>query len=82
MRDSMEYEVVYSAALERQGRGITLSGHRGASTLTAWSSVATWDHGESFALFKQLRKYDPSVRQPVRFGAINRWHRNRSKRAA
>lgn len=30
------YEVVYSAALERQGKGLTLSGHCGPSTLKAF----------------------------------------------
>lgn len=64
----MDYEVVYSAALERQGLGMTLSGARGPSTLVAFATVDSFTYGDIKALELKARK--------IKFR--NPWHVNRS----
>ncbi len=75
-----EYEVVYSAALERQGLCNPLSGFEGQSTLLGFDALDTLAHGDARALANSLRNYDPQYYgRNKRFAA---WHAIRSKQAA
>ena len=68
----MDYEVVYSAALERQGLGMVLSGARGNSTLLAFAAEDSLHHSEVTALYKKAQRTRLPIRRP------QRWHVNRS----
>lgn len=70
------YEVVYSAALERQGLCMSLSQVAGPSSLVAFDALDTLAHGDARELTRALRNYDPQF-----WGANKRRHGFRSKRS-
>jgi hypothetical protein len=75
------YEVVYSAALERQGLGMSISGFQGQSTLIGFDAIEGWRAGEAREIAHSLRNYDPQlIGNNKRYRSP--WHRNRSKQAA
>lgn len=80
-----DYEVVYSAALERQGLGLSLSTYRGNSTLTAFAAEDSLHFGDINDAYKRAQAVRPYHYTRHGRGPANidsPWHANRSKRAA
>lgn len=62
----MDYEVVYSAAMERQGRGLSLSAYHGASTLASLRYRDTLNAGDVAYLYRTLERTSPTLRDRLR----------------
>jgi len=60
----VNYEVVYSAALERQGLGMTLSGVVSGSSLLAFANIDTLETGDASELRRSLRNYESRLVGP------------------
>lgn len=76
----MEYQVVYSAALERQRLGLTLSSYQGPSTLAAFGAEDSLHNCDVEDMYKHAQKVKLPFSRRGRPKSV--WHRNRSKAAA